>query len=477
MVSRKTTFHNLQISLLISLCFFWTGSEYLTWLYHLMATAPKLNNDLLSEVVGYLFQALGMLIFALCIKKNPSFASHIQIGIVFALDFLLVIPSSTLHNAAAVLLFGFGLNFFHGLVAGIYLTYLARYVSQQHRGKVFGFGYAFGSIGTWLLSLVSSGNFLTSNYVIIAYFLCLLASSATIFTVKKENFSLVSSGKHSHPSSLRTLLVYFGILVVVLSLTKGIGFYFPMADISSGKINLEFSRIFYAVGLIAAGFLNDLNRKYGLVSCLSTLIFPYILLLLQKQSDTSQIIWIIGYTMTGLFTVYRVLLFSDIVKSESIIYLAGLGLLFGRLGDAAGSALGILCNQNQLLLILVSSIFFVITTALTYFISEKIYRASVTSTLLSVSPVLTVTDSNSKAAPDSELAIRDFATFYSLSKREQEVLKLALSDMTNTNISTALYISENTTKFHIRNILNKTGCANRNELRTLFFRKSTLGKQ
>jgi FixJ family two-component response regulator len=43
----------------------------------------------------------------------------------------------------------------------------------------------------------------------------------------------------------------------------------------------------------------------------------------------------------------------------------------------------------------------------------------------------------------------------------------------NKDIAAKLFISENTVKFHIRNLLKKTGCANRSGLISLFNSKST----
>ncbi len=50
-----------------------------------------------------------------------------------------------------------------------------------------------------------------------------------------------------------------------------------------------------------------------------------------------------------------------------------------------------------------------------------------------------------------------------LSKREEEVLKLVASGASNRKIASDLFISENTVKTHLRNIMNKLGVANRSQ--------------
>ena len=41
---------------------------------------------------------------------------------------------------------------------------------------------------------------------------------------------------------------------------------------------------------------------------------------------------------------------------------------------------------------------------------------------------------------------------------------MIIDDHTNGEIAAGLYISENTVKYHVRNMLQKTGCRNRVEL-------------
>ena len=50
-----------------------------------------------------------------------------------------------------------------------------------------------------------------------------------------------------------------------------------------------------------------------------------------------------------------------------------------------------------------------------------------------------------------------------LSQREVEVLRLVASGMTNQEIADRLFISVGTVSTHVKNLLNKTNCANRTE--------------
>ena len=63
---------------------------------------------------------------------------------------------------------------------------------------------------------------------------------------------------------------------------SGLCTYFPIADLSQG-INLEFSRVFYSLGLIMAGYISDRSRKYGALSCLTALVFPFAMIALSNE--------------------------------------------------------------------------------------------------------------------------------------------------------------------------------------------------
>ena len=62
---------------------------------------------------------------------------------------------------------------------------------------------------------------------------------------------------------------------------------------------------------------------------------------------------------------------------------------------------------------------------------------------------------------DLDAMVSDFESKYAFTPRECEVFHLMIEGMSNLEIATELYVSESTVKFHVRNILKKTGCENR----------------
>lgn len=445
--SHTTLKTNLQCSLIIALCFLWTATGYLSWIYHLLDFAEASSVDWLTEVIGYLFQAFGIFIFSIVMKHNRALLLKKSAFITcIAADFGFIILSALTNRLLYILIFGYLMNLFHGIIAGFYLTLLTNQVEQKNRSIVFGGAYAASSIVSWFLSLPNHSSFLHSGYALIIYgiFICIAIG---IIIVGKEHIPLEKITYTGEKTSTGTIALA-GLTVVLVSLTRGIGFYFPMADILKG-ISLEFSRAFYAIGLVLAGIVGDRSRKYGAISCLAALVFPFAMIALSGEVGISIVLWILGYCLFGFLTVFRVVLFSDIARTkEDLLYVAGFGLMFGRIGDAAGNLAGIILNDKLIPLVIVSSICFVVTFIVFFLLYNKLYI-----------PV-------AQPLPSQEERMNAFIQKHELSLRETEVLNLIIDGASNGEISEKLFISENTVKFHVRNILKKTGCSNRTELIT-----------
>ena len=170
----------------------------------------------------------------------------------------------------------------------------------------------------------------------------------------------------------RSLLLLAVITVCLFSMEKNLGFSFPTSDLIDG-VNLELSRTVYAMGLITAGLISDRSRKYGAVCAFAALITPFILLSLYGQPISSTIFWGLDYFFYGFFSVFRVLLLSDLASGCSlsvqspdtgssgvseVLWIAPLGLLAGRIGDALGTLYSIGIGGRMPLLVIITSVFF-----------------------------------------------------------------------------------------------------------------------
>ena len=438
-VNRISMSRRTQALVLIFLCFLWTSAGYLSWLYRLMDAYGDQRADVAAEVIGYLFQALGLLVFSLAVKRREGLAGTRPFAAAICADCLCMLAALLLPGRAAMLGFGFGMNLLHGLLAGFYLYRLTLATEWNRRALTFGLGYALATGCAWLLSLLGHGSFLRSRAVLPVYLLLALLTGLLLPLERRAAPEPRSDG----PAPAPGLIVLAACAVTLLSLVKGLGFAFPSADIRQG-IDLELSRVFYAFGLLAAGLISDKERKYGAICCVASLGVPFLMIALSDRLGPSILFWIIGYLLYGFFTVFRVVLFCDLArKRRPLLWLCGFGLLFGRVGDAAGAFVRIWLGERLTALVIVAAGAFTVAVVCFFMLYHRLY----------VPAVLPVR---------SEQEFFDsFAARCDLSSREREVLRLILDGMSTQEIAGELFVTESTVKYHIHNLLKKTGCANR----------------
>lgn len=427
-------------------CGFWATSEgYLNWLYRVMDFYDSTWTDFLTEVVGYLFQAVGICAYMLLNKRELIKGKQSMDGHIMMMSFVTMIFAVRMGNAVGVLIAGYVMNVFLGAFAAIYIKALAGFVPTSYRAIAFGGGYAFSCFGSWIISINESKHMATTRLMVAGF---LIIMCTYVYQSILELEPCAASEEKEQKTSLVALLA---LVVLLLSGVKSIGFFFPMADLSDGAISMEFSRAFYGIGLIAAGLVADYNRRYSGILCLSALVFPFMMVFTIQNVGTSTIMWILGYITFGFVAVYRVIVFADLARQRGALYLAPLGLMWGRVGDAIGNGLGIWLKDYTMAIIWSSGVAFAVTIIVYFYVYNKLYT------------VPENVDMN--LAEDSNTdSVKAFEKKYDLSRRERQVLKLVLDGRSNSEIASELFVSESTIKFHMRNLLKKTECKNRIEL-------------
>jgi DNA-binding CsgD family transcriptional regulator/MFS family permease len=329
-----------------------------------------------------------------------------------------------------------------GVLSGCYLTRLATDIPQQRRGIVFGAAYAFGSIGTWLLSLPMDAKFLWNSFSF--YAVAVLAAASLILLrhlsppPKQDN-----SIEQLSPGFGKKIIWLAAAVLFLLSLENTLGFSFPLKS-ASGNVYIEFTRAFYALGLIIAGLASDKNRRWGAICCLAALAFPFAALALGNSIVGETAMWMVAYLFLGFWSAYRILVFSDISAKRGLPGLAVAGLFVGRLGEAAGTLGASFLTGAPL--IVASGVVFALVIALFFSLYQKIYSPTI------------------NAEEMEKQRLLEYASRFKLSPREQEIFNLIVQGMSNTEIATALFITESTVKFHAGNIFKKTGLSSRSAL-------------
>lgn len=210
------------------------------------------------------------------------------------------------------------------------------------------------------------------------------------------------------------------------------------------SVYIEFTRVFYGIGLVIAGFVSDKNRRWGAVCCLAALAFPFAALALGGSMGGETAMWMLAYFFLGFWSVYRILVFSDISGRTGLPVFAVFGLLMGRLGEAAGTLGAALFTGMPL--VALSGAVFVLVIVLFFQLYHKLYAPTVPAEVM------------------EQQWLAEYARRFGLSAREQDILSLIVKGMSNAEITGALYITESTVKFHVGNIFKKTGQGSRLEI-------------
>ena len=472
----RKNFHKMKaeyrVFLLIFVSFLLTSTAYLSWLYQLLELVGSGAADLLTMVIGYVCQAAGIGAAALyCYRRRTSITRPV-FSAVLLLHAVCLVPALLSHHPAGAISFGLLMNLLCGMIAAFYLQELTfatnGSAAAEHRGLIFGAAYCAASVAALLLSLIGGRNALHDDRIIIFYLvltgLCMWLGQY-LYTDREKAASEVppvspekaaSPKKSASPektasseNSAGSFLILACASVFILSLVKNIGFNFPSSDIIGG-VSLELSRIFYAVGLLIAGFVSDRSRRYGAISAFASLIIPFVMLALTGEPVSSMIFWCLDYFIFAYLSVYRILLFSDLAKERNAVWLAGFGLLFGRLGDAAGTGLYMLLQMllpgNTVVLITAAALLFILSV----FVFFQLYQRLYAPTLI-------------RQRSEQEV-FELFAKKHDLTGRERTILRMVLEGQSNGQIAEQLFLTESTVKYHIHNLLQKTACKNRREL-------------
>jgi len=460
---------NVSKAVFITLCFLLTSTGWMAWTYNVLSVTSYPVSDHITLVLGYLFQGAGIGVFSLLCRFRPGIIKDSMYAALL-IHFFTLIPSVLCDSLILILICGFALSISCGYIAGCYLYVLTAGTDSHYRAITLGVGYAAAIFASWCLSMIGEGKIYYSDSVIIVCLVLTVLTVAIIHSLPQEEKdaadlenpalpveSMKSSVSGISPEReesvrIKNILILTALLITFFSIVNNCGFAFPSSDIGV-EINVELSRLFYAGGIIIAGIVNERGRKYGGICAVIALIIPFIILSLKSEPVSANVLWSLSYFAFGFFTVYRLLLFSDLARNLNILYLSGLGLLFGRIGDAAGEELCLQLSNHYVILLFFSFLVFAASVFLFFCIFNLLY----------------VQEFPEPKHEESLVMFNRFSRQYSLSIREREVLRCLLEEKSNIEIADVLSVSESTVKYHIHNLLKKTGCRNRVSLIASYF--------
>ena len=174
---------------------------YLSWVYHLAEISSTWSGQIVSGVVGYTFQAAGVLSCTMLLKKRKKADfSAFAIGFTFFLVFLPIIPALFSKTITGTFLYGFIMNLFLGIVMGFNLYTLTFIGNKKHRGVIFAIGYSLALLLIFAVSYFPENALMRSTVALVIYgtFLVLCAflnASLLLNHTKPEKDGKYSVGK------------------------------------------------------------------------------------------------------------------------------------------------------------------------------------------------------------------------------------------------------------------------------------------
>ena len=444
------------ISILIGLLFFLNSSQYLSWFYILAQNNDTAYVDFVGQVLGKLFQALGIVCYMLYVRfgKKPL-NSIVGFSVLISTNFLLA--TLTIVPALRNMCFFFGLlmNIAIGLLYALYVSYTIHIVPKNFYSLSFGIGIGISCLFSYILYVCDKDySFITSSTCLYLY--GVIGFSVVIYLICNQNL-IEEKGKTKEPDSTDSNyptynLLLVGALLSLISVTYAMGYFVPSGDIGDFHISVEMMRLIYLASLVVAGALNDKSRRLGTMLILVALAFAFSMPLMRSNATGVYITWIVSYFTGGFITICRTVFFLDVAKDTNRLYLAPMGLAIGRAFEPIGMMMRFRFSNNNTLLLFIISLLFSITIVLFAVVFSRLYA--------------------SNQAHIEQPATIDyhgvFSTKYDLSTREIQILDELLNRQSNKEIAANLYITEATVKFHVKNLLRKTACKNRNELIKLY---------
>lgn len=443
---------------ILALQFFVCGTIYLSQVYHLLNYFTEDMVTTIAMTWNYLAQASGMLIFIFLFMRVPRLScSRISYAVLIVIGTITTAISLLSDHGDTALFFTVIFNFMIGLSSGFCLTLLTSYIPKRILGLSFGIAYAVGSIGSYIISNVGNGNFLQSKSVIIVYLLIniiriiILYYSDDIFSSDADKAK--ADIKHIRNKLRKNIQIYLiiALMIILVNVIMTLGNDFQLASIKNGKANLPLSRAFYAISLSCAGLLSVKSRKLLAIACFVSLLYPVVTIAITGDSAFASALLTITYLFMGFSSVFRSLSVMDIAAGDrKLLAFACSGLMLSRVAEATYSFLLPINVNNKILANILFSVLYALLLILFFVYMQK---------------------TNHTAAlerSDVEADYVSFAQKYGLTPREKEILDLLVKGHSNHEIIQVMFISENTVKFHVKNILKKTNCINRAELVKLY---------
>ena len=405
-------------------------------------------------------QALGLVAIGLLLWKSPDLIKSQKLLVpILGVSLLGLVGLFLANSHATILLTGLILLFANGFITGDNLISVARAGSWRRFGTIAGVGLALGMIGEFIaIAIIGKGAATPGLYLFTA--VLMVSTIAVTRVVGRGAESTARDDGDRQSSSLvnkpvRLIVLSLMALAALMFTIALVGIYRPRLVVPDLIERLAFMQGLLVIGAVVMGPILDWSRRSGAVIMVSSLMLALISVAFASAAITDSADWLtaltasLGYALLGAAVVFVTVAFLDVSSSAAaLLPLAVAGSAIRSTVEAAVMIIpGSVISNSVTGSILLA---FLLAPTVTFFIltMERLYSRP----------------AQEARSVTREDRVQGFAAKHGLSLREREILELLLERKSNPQIATELYISENTAKFHVRNILQKTGCTSRRDI-------------
>lgn len=479
-------------------------------------------------VAANVAQLIGIVIYSMAVFFWPRRATSQGTFGSMALFAVAAAAATTVAYGDRTLLIAGGV--FLGTVAamcGFVLVGVSRHASPRTFGRIISVGLGVGMVSEFVNVLLMGAEnpsplaWLFAITLPLGMFLMYRAGLNRVFFDIERGVTVPPAGERhiEAVASFSNLLILAGA-AGLMKLIALLGIVRPKLVAPEILEQFPLVQAFIIIGIAVVGPLMDRSRRAGSVATVSSLTIAFVAVaFMQLASGTSQwaspLTYGIGYVMVGSTVAFAVISFLDFgSKNRSLLPFAIGGMVIHSGVEAAvmGIPDSVIAHPAQSAMLLAALFALVVPlsslaknriwpplpfsdragaiqapggigaqAAPTYVEVASASSAPVTSIgdVLAIDEGSITLEASESTAParsriyltSPEQRLHDFGSRYNLSLRERELLLELLDGHSNSQIATRLYISESTVKFHVRNILEKTGCQSRVEVINLYWRE------
>ncbi|HAQ52152.1 MAG TPA: hypothetical protein DCR12_05245 [Lachnospiraceae bacterium] len=428
--------NNVMHIIILAVGFFTCSCVYLTESIILKNVSDEVYSNYVSSSFGNLAMALGILLFILIHYKLHEFKNLYVVSMLFSIVSIIVFFASDNVIIMSISMIMYCIFCTSGFCGAYHFALIGANVDKEYRGRVFAIGYAIASVLSYLMTLLPE--VIYASYISLFIYIPLIVLN-TVLVVRSKSIEIKQSVKS--PVGLKKSVLILLVIIFLMSVLSTVSADVISVNSFDAKELYTYSRIFYAVGLVAAGILADKKRELFDIITLATFIYSLLAIVLFNHNIFAGVILELSYVCMGFFVIFRtvhMMNFAD--SSKKLVILSGSGLMLHRIVE------GILVYFEKS----------IIDRFLITIIIETVLMC-----ILILVYVLFFVKKNVASKNDK---VKEIAVKYELSIQEEKVLGYLIQDMTNQEIADTMYLSINTIKNHNARIYKKTGM-NKKELR------------